>query len=155
MLFILNPKYFVLLLLLALTSCESTATNKASEPKYSSMTAAYTGLWVAPETDKVFFELDLTQNGSAIEGYHAALIGENGSIEAALRTDREPPSIQGEVRADGSALVHFRLRKSLGEGEAVLTLRGDRLKWKLNSASGSPVLPKSCVLLKQAGATHE
>ena len=114
----------------------------------------YTGLWIAPESDKTSFELDLVQNGLLIEGYHAALVGDAGNIEAALRTDRDAASVRGRVEGDGRAVVRFELRKYKGSGEATLTLSGGRLKWKLISASGDVVLPKSCVLLKQSSASH-
>ena len=104
---------------------------------------SFTGLWVAPETDKTSFELDLSQHGQELEGYHAALVGDTGNIEAALRLDREPPSVRGRVGDDGRAQVRFELRKSSGFGEAVLTLSGDKLRWRLLSSSGASVLPKS------------
>lgn len=151
---LLRHRHLLLLFVFGFSSCSFSPASRPPSGGNSGKAAVYTGLWIAPETDKTFFELDLTQNGSVIQGYHAALIEETGSIEAALRTDHDVPSIQGEVRNDGSAVVRFRLRKAVGEGEAVLTLRGDRLKWRLISATGAPVLPKSCNLLKQAGAVH-
>jgi hypothetical protein len=105
---------------------------------------------VAPETDKISFELDLIQRDLVLEGYHAALIGESGAIEVALRSDREPPSVRGRIDAEGRALVHFELRKNAGSGEAMLRVSGNKLTWKLLSVSGAAVLPKSCVLQKQS-----
>jgi hypothetical protein len=140
----------LLLLALILGGCVSgsrgTATAKAKPP----LNASFTGLWLAPESDKTSFELDLTQVGTAIEGYHAALVGETGQIEAALRTDPKPPSVRGRVSEEGKAVVQFQLRKSSGGGEALLSLRGDRLKWEVTSLWGEARLPKRCVLYKQS-----
>jgi hypothetical protein len=140
--------------LLFLSACASSNVTAQEGGQKKLTESPYTGLWVAPENDKTSFELDLTQNGSLIEGYHAALVGDTGNIEAALRTDREGASVRGSVGGDGFATVKFELRKYRGSGEATLSLKGDRLKWKLTSTSGDSVLPKTCVLFKQMSALH-
>lgn len=147
-----NACAFLILLLLSGCSAPSKSASRVSPKPQKGL--SYTGLWVAPEDDNTSFELDLVQNGVLIEGYHAALIPETGNIEAALRTDRDPPSVRGRLVENGSVTVHFELRRSKGSGEAVLTTKGDKLKWKLISTSGASVLPKSCVLLRQAATEH-
>lgn len=147
---------FVILCLFSLlvSACVGQAGKPSSASQKAQNGSPYTGLWIAPENDKTSFELDLIQNGPWIEGYHAALVGETGNIEAALRTDAGAASLRGRVEADGRAVVKFELRKYKGSGEAILSLSGGRLKWKLISASGEVVLPKSCVLLKQSEGVH-
>lgn len=142
------------LLLLLLSGCGAPSKSASTAPSKIQKGLSYTGLWVAPEDDKTSFELDLVQNGSFVEGYHAALVPETGNIEAALRTDRDPPSVRGQIFENGSVTVHFELRRSKGSGEAVLTTKGDKLKWKLISSSGVSALPKSCVLLRQTATEH-
>ena len=142
------------LLLLGLAGCVHSPPIAAGKSGTGAGEGAYTGLWVAPENDKISFELDLTQRNLLLEGYHAALVGDSGAIEVALPSDREPPSVRGRIDAEGRAWVHFELRKSAGSGEAMLRVSGNKLTWKLLSVSGAEVLPKSCVLLKQAGPTH-
>lgn len=150
--FLFNAGAFLLLLLLS--GCSTPSKSASTVPPKIQKGLSYTGLWVAPEDDKTSFELDLVQNGSLIEGYHAALVPETGNIEAALRTDRDPPSVRGRILENNSVKVHFELRRSAGSGEAVLTTKGDKLKWQLISSSGASVLPKSCVLLRQAATDH-
>ena len=149
-----QPGPLLLLLVLLLAGCSSAPRGADGIGTKSSLNPSFTGLWVAAETDKTSFELDLTQVGTAIEGYHAALVGQAGLIEVALRTDPEPPSVRGRVSAVGRASVQFQLRKSSGSGEALLTIKGDRLKWQLISVSGAAQLPKKCVLYRQSGPAH-
>ena len=144
----------VFLILLLFLGCSAPSKSASTVPPKPQKGLSYTGLWVAPENDKTSFELDLEQNGTLVEGYHAALVPETGNIEAALRTDRDEPSVRGRIVENGRVTVHFELRRSAGSGEAVLTTKGDTLKWKIISSSGASVLPKSCVLLRQAASEH-
>ena len=149
---VLERRVLLLLLFLFLQGCASGGASRVASKPGSN--PSFTGLWVVPETDKTSFELDLVQTGTAVEGYHAALVGKTAQIEAALRSDREPPSVYGRIGSEGKALVQFQLRKGAGAGEALLTLNGDKLRWKLVSSSGASLLPKSCVLFRQGGAAH-
>ncbi len=148
----LNRSVLLLLSFLFFQGCASEGASRAAAQPGAK--PSFTGLWVVPETDKTSFELDLVQTGAAVEGYHAALVGKTAQIEAALRSDREPPSIHGQIGSEGKALVQFQLRKGAGAGEALLTLNGDKLRWQLVSSSGASLLPRSCVLFRQGGAVH-
>lgn len=144
----------LLYFLFLLPSCIAPSPTSSTSSTKVRNNSSYTGLWVAPEDDKTSFELDLEQSGLLLEGYHAALDPNTANIEAALRTDRDPPSVRGQISEKGSAIVRFDLRRGVGGGEAVLTMNGDKLKWKIISSTGASVLPKSCVLFRQSAAEH-
>jgi hypothetical protein len=127
----------------------------ASDPASpSAAKQPFTGLWIAPESQAVSFELDLRQSGSHIEGYHAVLVLPGGRIEVALPTDGKPPSVQGDLLSSSVAKVSYQLRNGAGSGEATLTRRGNKMNWHLLSATGEQCLPVDCPLERQTVAPH-
>ena len=130
--------------LLLLTGCSSVESTK--QP--------FTGLWVAPESESVSFELDLKQTATHIEGYHAVLVMPNGRIEVALPTDGGQPSVKGDLVSRSTAMVRYVLRKNAGSGEGTLTLSGNKLVWKLTHSSGENCFPATCSLLLQKPSAH-
>jgi hypothetical protein len=112
------------------------------------------GLWIAPESEASSFELDLTQNGPRIEGYHAALVKGSGQIEVALPSDGDPPSVTGTTTDRSSARVRFKLRRGKGGGEALLVRKWDKLIWTVTQSEGEALLPQTCTLKRQASAPH-
>ena len=130
--------------LLLLTGCSSVESTK--QP--------FTGLWVAPESESVSFELDLKQTAAHIEGYHAVLVMPSGRIEVSLPTDGGQPSVKGDLISTNTARVRYVLRKNAGSGEGTITLNGKKIVWKLLQSSGENVFPATCSLLLQKPASH-
>lgn len=112
------------------------------------------GLWIAPESEANSFELDLTQNGTQVQGYHAALVKGSGQIEVALPSDGEPPSLSGTTTDTSTARVHFKLRRGKGGGEALLVRKSDKLIWTVTQTEGEALLPQTCILKRQATTPH-
>ncbi len=125
----------------------------ASAPSTRSSSASFTGLWVAPESEKTSFELDLVQTGDRIEGYHAVILPGTLGIDAPLRADGAPYSIQGAV-TERVGRVRFSARKGESRGEAQIALKNNRLQWRILSSNGSALLPTSCELYRQPIVAH-
>jgi hypothetical protein len=91
------------------------------------------------------FDLDLTQDGAKLTGYHSA-IGQNG-LKADEVQAPNAPSISGTIKGD-TATVTFRsgFPDSEGSGHATLKLRGKNLSWKITDAKGEHYLPAKAVL---------
>lgn len=134
----------VALCLLLITGCSSLESTK--QP--------FTGLWVAPETESVSFELDLKQTASHIEGYHALLVMPGGRIEVALPTDGGQPSVKGDLISKNTARIRYVLRKNAGSGEGTITLHGKKIVWQLIHATGENCFPATCSLILQKPSAH-
>ncbi len=114
----------------------------------------FTGLWIAPDSEKALFELDLVRKGDRLEGYHSAILSGGNQIDSILRADNAAPSIMGTVK-DGGARVQFEVRNRTGTGEAFLKLvSGKKMLWTRLSTSGGQTLPETCVLIRQPRPKH-
>ena len=133
------PRNFLILLILCFGF---TADSLAGEG------ASFTGSWDSPNGNVSDFSLDLVQTGNRIQGYHTAIAHRGKRIDAVLPSDGTP-SITGTV-SGGVAHVHFQSGyDESSSGEAVLTLRGNKLEWKITKSSGIHYFPMSCVLRRQ------
>lgn len=137
-------------LVLLATACILQSCASSSESKKT----VFGGLWIAPESEANSFELDLTQSGTQVQGYHAALVKDSGQIEVALPSDGDPPSITGATTDASTAKVHFKLRRGKGSGEALLVRKWDKLIWTVTQAEGDALLPQTCILKRQATTPH-
>lgn len=108
---------------------------------------AFAGLWGFEAGDVTAFSLDLTQNGSRVQGYHTAVAHHGKRVDAVLPNEGKP-SITGDVIA-GVAHVHFRSGYSNATGDATLTPKGKKLEWTIIRATGAHYLPASCILSRQ------
>jgi len=109
---------------------------------------SFTGLWDASNGDVSDFSLDLVQTGNRIEGYHNSIADRGKRIDAVERSEGTP-SITGTV---SGGVAHVRFQSGYdesGSGEAVLTLRGNKLEWKITKSSGIHYLPMKSVLQRQ------
>ncbi len=105
----------------------------------------FTGSWDAHGSEASAFSLDLTQTGNRIRGYHIAVTPHGRRIDAALPEDG-PTSITGTVTASAAHVRFQSAYDESGHGEAILTLRGNKLDWKITRSSGAHYLPMSSVL---------
>lgn len=114
----------------------------------------FTGLWIAPDSEKVLFELDLVRKGDRVEGYHSAILSGGNQIDSVLRADNAAPSIMGTV-VDGGARVQFEVRNRAGGGEAFMKLvSGKKMVWTRISTSGGQTVPETCILIRQPQPKH-
>lgn len=96
------------------------------------------------------FELTLTQNGDQVTGYHFAA-GQNGNkIDEAETT--QPPSITGTIKGK-TATINFTgaFPDGNGQGTATMTIRKDKLYWKITGSRGEHYLPANAVMKKSTG----
>jgi uncharacterized protein YecT (DUF1311 family) len=108
----------------------------------------FAGSWDAPVNDVSAFSLDLTQTGNRITGYHTAIAQRGKRIDSVL-PDEGRPSITGTITG---GVAHVRFQSGYdesGRGEAVLTLRGNKLEWKIIKSSGIHYLPTKSILQRQ------
>ncbi len=108
----------------------------------------FAGSWDAPVNDVSAFSLDLTQTGNRITGYHTAIAHRGKRVDSVL-PDEGRPSITGTITG---GVAHVRFQSGYdesGRGEAVLTLRDNKLEWKITKSSGIHYFPMSCVLSRQ------
>ena len=114
----------------------------------------FTGVWIASESEKALFELDLVRKGNRVEGYHSAILTGSNQIDAVLRADKAAPSIMGTLQ-EGGARVQYEVRNRTGSGEAFLELKSrKKLIWRRLSTSGDPTLPETCLLIRQDPPAH-
>jgi hypothetical protein len=131
------PRGFLLHLILCFAIIVTTA--------LAGQDASFTGSWEASNGDVSDFSLDLVQTGNLVQGYHSSIAHSGKRIDAVLPKEGAP-SITGTV-SKGVARVYFQsgYDKS-GRGEAVLTLRGDNLQWKVVKSTGVHYIPTTSVL---------
>ena len=104
----------------------------------------FAGSWSFSAGNAVSFSLKLTRTGDRIEGFHTAVAHRGNRIDAVLPGEDEP-SITGDIVA-GVAHIRFHSGYSDATGEATLTLKANKLEWKITQSSGAHYLPSSCIL---------
>ena len=107
----------------------------------------FAGSWSFSVGNASSFSLDLTRNGNRIQGYHTAIARRGNRIDAVLPGEGKP-SITGDIIA-GVAHIRFHSGYSDATGEATLTLKDNKLEWRITQSSGAHYLPNSCILNRQ------
>ncbi len=107
----------------------------------------FAGSWFFSAGNAASFSLKLTQTGDRIQGYHTAIAHRGNRIDAVIPGEGKP-SITGDI-VGGDAHIRFHSGYSDATGEATLTLKDNKLEWKITKSSGAHYLPSSSILHRQ------